>query len=72
MMTLFFTDEAPFDYATARKADGDRYARFFHALLDAGVYLPPSQYEAMFMSAAHTDEDIEMTIAAVDAALGVA
>jgi glutamate-1-semialdehyde 2,1-aminomutase len=69
LMTLFFTDAPVFDYASARRADAQRYARFFHALLERGVYLPPSQYEAMFVSAAHTDADIEETLAAIDAAL---
>jgi glutamate-1-semialdehyde 2,1-aminomutase len=71
MMTLFFADEIPYDYASARGADAERYARFFHALLDAGIYFPPSQYEAAFVSAAHSDADIDATIAAVDAALEV-
>ncbi len=71
MMTLFFAAEAPHDYASARQADAQAYARFFHALLDAGVYFPPSQFEAAFVSAAHSDSDIDTTIAAVDAALGV-
>jgi len=69
MMTLFFSDAPVTDYASARKADSERYARFFHGLLDAGVYFPPSQFEALFVSAAHTDADIDATIAAVDAAL---
>ena len=69
MMTLFFSGETPYDYAEARKSDAERYARFFHALLDGGVYFPPSQFEAAFVSAAHTDRDIDMTIAAIDAAL---
>jgi glutamate-1-semialdehyde 2,1-aminomutase len=69
LMTLFFTDAPVFDYASARRADAQRYARFFHALLDHGVYLPPSQYEAMFVSAAHTDADIDESLAAIDAAL---
>jgi glutamate-1-semialdehyde 2,1-aminomutase len=69
LMTLFFTDATVIDYASARTADAQRYARFFHALLESGVYLPPSQYEAMFVSAAHTDSDIDETLAAMDAAL---
>jgi glutamate-1-semialdehyde 2,1-aminomutase len=69
LMTLFLTDAPVFDYASARQADAQRYARFFHALLERGVYLPPSQYEAMFVSAAHTDADIDETLAAIDAAL---
>lgn len=51
------------DYASAKRhADTDRYARFFHAMLEAGVYLAPSQFEAAFMSAAHTAADIQMTL----------
>ncbi len=69
LMTLFFTGAPVTDYASARKCDTERYARFFHALLDAGVYFPPSQFEAAFVSLAHSDADIDATIAAVDAAL---
>jgi glutamate-1-semialdehyde 2,1-aminomutase len=69
MMTLFFSEAPVTDYASARKADAERYARFFHALLDAGVYFPPSQFEALFVSAAHSNEDIDATIAAVDSAM---
>jgi glutamate-1-semialdehyde 2,1-aminomutase len=69
LMTLFFTDEPVSDYATARKADAQRYARCFHALLDRGVYLPPSQFEAMFVSAAHSEADIDETLSALDEAL---
>jgi glutamate-1-semialdehyde 2,1-aminomutase len=71
MMTLFFTDEAPYDYVGARRADTQRYARFFHALLDGGVYFPPSQFEAAFVSSAHSEVEIDATIAAVNAALEV-
>jgi glutamate-1-semialdehyde 2,1-aminomutase len=71
LMTLFFTGAPVYDYASARQADAQRYARFFHALLDRGIYLPPSQYEAMFVSAAHTEGDIEGTLAAIDEALEV-
>jgi glutamate-1-semialdehyde 2,1-aminomutase len=69
LMTLFFTDAPVTDYASARMCDTDRYARFFHALLDAGVYFPPSQFEAAFVSLAHTDADIDATLSAIDAAL---
>lgn len=63
MMTLFFTkEEAVADYATAKKCDTARHARYFHAALDGGVYLAPSQFEAAFVSAAHTDEDIDLAI----------
>ena len=64
MLTIFFAAEAPRDYASAKRADTARYARFFHAMLEAGVYLPPAQFEAMFVSLAHTQSDLERTIAA--------
>lgn len=62
MFTLFFTNEPVFDWTTANKSDRALFGRFFHALLDAGVYLPPSQFEAGFFGLAHTDEIIEQTI----------
>ncbi len=65
MMTTFFTDEPVTNYATAARADTKRYAAFFHACLRRGVMFAPSQFEAAFVSAAHTDDDIEMTIARV-------
>jgi glutamate-1-semialdehyde 2,1-aminomutase len=49
-------------YADAREADHRRYARFFHAMLEQGVYLPPSGYEAWFLSTAHDDEVIDRTL----------
>ena len=53
------------DYASAKEhADTARYAHFFHAMLEAGVYLAPSQFEAGFMSSAHAEEDIQATIQA--------
>jgi glutamate-1-semialdehyde 2,1-aminomutase len=67
--TVFFAASAPVDYASARTADAERYARFFHALLDRGVYFPPSQFEACFVSAAHSDADIAATLAAIEEAL---
>ncbi len=58
------------NYATAKRyADTERYARCFHALLDAGFYFAPSQFEAGFLSAAHTQADIEETIKAFRQAL---
>ena len=63
MMTLFFTDEPQVtDYASAAKSDTGRYGKYFHACLEGGVYLAPSQFEAAFVSAAHSDEDIAMAI----------
>jgi glutamate-1-semialdehyde 2,1-aminomutase len=63
-------DATIIDYATARKfADTDRYAAFFHAMLEAGFYFAPSQFEAGFMSSAHTEEDIDETVAAFERAV---
>lgn len=70
MFTLFFTDQPVFDYSDAKRSDTARFARFFHALLDHGVYLPPSQFEAAFVSAAHTDSIIDQTISAARAIVG--
>jgi glutamate-1-semialdehyde 2,1-aminomutase len=64
MFTTFFTDSPVTDWATASRADRDRYGRFFHAMLGEGVYLAPSQFEAGFIGAAHTDELIDRTIEA--------
>ena len=62
--TLFFTDIEVTDLASAKQADTGRYARFFHAMLDRGFYLPPAQLEAAFISMAHTPEDIETFVVA--------
>jgi glutamate-1-semialdehyde 2,1-aminomutase len=62
MLTLFFTDVSVTTLDNAQTADTDRYARFFHAMLDRGIYLPPSQFEAWMLSAAHTEEIINQTI----------
>jgi glutamate-1-semialdehyde 2,1-aminomutase len=62
MFTGFFCEGPVTDYASAKRADTARYARFFHAMLDGGVYLAPSQFEAGFVSLAHTDADIDATI----------
>ncbi|NUP90550.1 MAG: glutamate-1-semialdehyde 2,1-aminomutase [Candidatus Sumerlaeia bacterium] len=70
MMTLFFTGEPVRDFASAKRSDTARFAAFFHGLLRRGVHLPPSQFEALFVSAAHSEADIEATIAAARGALG--
>jgi glutamate-1-semialdehyde 2,1-aminomutase len=62
MWTSFFTKMPVVDWDTANKSDRQRYGKFFHAMLDEGVYLAPSQFEAAFVSLAHTDEIIEQTI----------
>ena len=64
MITVFFTPEPVFDAASARKADTKKFARYFKVMLENGIYLPPSQFEAAFLSVAHTDEDVDATIAA--------
>jgi glutamate-1-semialdehyde 2,1-aminomutase len=68
LVGLFFTDEAPVDYDTARTTDTDRYARFFHGMLDRGIALAPGAYEAMFPGLAHTDELVDDVIEAAAAA----
>jgi len=70
MLTLFFTDMPVTDYASAKRADADRYARFFRTMLDRGVYLPPSQFEACFVSFVHLEREIEETLSAAEAAFG--
>lgn len=62
MFTTFFTSEPVSDWATASRSDREAFARFFHAMLDEGVYLAPSQFEAAFISTTHSDEIIERTI----------
>jgi glutamate-1-semialdehyde 2,1-aminomutase len=69
MLTLFFTPEGPGDYASAQRSDTARYAAFFRRVLDRGVYLPPSQFEAVFVSTAHTAQDIQHIADAARAAL---
>jgi glutamate-1-semialdehyde 2,1-aminomutase len=68
MFATFFTPGPVTDYATARQADTDRFARFFQAMLEQGVYLAPSQFEAGFMSLAHSDQEIEYTVLAAQQA----
>jgi glutamate-1-semialdehyde 2,1-aminomutase len=65
MLTLFCSDEPVRDFEAAQRCDTDRYAALFRHLLERGVYLPPSQFEAMFVSLAHGDEEIDLTIDAV-------
>ena len=64
MFTFFFTGEPVVDYDSAKKSDVDRFRRFFHHMLDRGFYLAPSQFEAGFISSAHTAEDIARTVQA--------
>jgi glutamate-1-semialdehyde 2,1-aminomutase len=69
VLTPFFTDRPVRDYASATTANTSQYARFFRGLITRGVYPPPSQFEAWFLSAAHTEKDIDKTIAAARAAM---
>jgi glutamate-1-semialdehyde 2,1-aminomutase len=69
MLTLFFARELVTDWPSASRCDTARFARYFWSMLDCGVYLPCSQFEALFVSAAHTDADIDATIAAAREAL---
>ncbi len=64
MFTIFFAKSPVTDYETAARADTALYARFFHQMLSQGVYLPPSQFEAAFVSLVHTDKDIRDTVGA--------
>jgi glutamate-1-semialdehyde 2,1-aminomutase len=69
MVTLFFTGGPVTDYASAKTSDTARFGTFFRRMRERGVFLPPSQFEAMFVSLAHTDEDVDQVIAAARAAL---
>jgi glutamate-1-semialdehyde 2,1-aminomutase len=65
MFTVFFTDGRVTDYDSAKKSDVAQFAEFHRRMLERGIYLPPSQFEAAFVSAAHTEEDIRNTVAAL-------
>jgi glutamate-1-semialdehyde 2,1-aminomutase len=69
MWTCFFAKDEVFDYRTAKKADISRFGRVHRALLERGVYLPPSQFEAAFLSSEHGAKEIEATTTAFRAAL---
>jgi len=69
MLTLFFTDQRVVDFGTAKTSDTTKFALYFRSMLDSGVYLPPSQFEALFLSIAHTVEDLDATINAISFAL---
>ncbi len=71
MWTWFFTGEPVTDFSSAAKSDTKKFAAFHQAMLQAGVWLPPSQYEAAFMSAAHSEDDIRQTLGAARAALAI-
>src|SRR5699024_8576926 len=65
MVGFFFTDKPVVDYETARTSDLDLFAAYYRGMINEGIFLPPSQFEGVFLSTAHTDEDIELTIEAV-------
>jgi glutamate-1-semialdehyde 2,1-aminomutase len=69
LSTLFFSEEPVRDYAGAKRSDTKRYARFFREMLDRGIFLAPSQFEAAFVSTAHTSQEIDRTIAAAEESL---
>lgn len=70
LLTVFFSDDSVIDYETAQSANSALFRKFFHALLTQGIYWPPSQFEAAFISLAHSDEDIRFTINAIEKAVG--
>ena len=70
MLTFFFNSHQVTNWDAASRCDTQRFARFFWGMLDRGVYLPCSQYEAMFVSAAHTEDDIQSTVAKAADVLG--
>lgn len=72
LLTAFFTGEPVVDYDSAKRSDTELFGKFFHELLEQGIYWPPSQFEAAFISLAHSEKDIETTVAAVGKALRVA
>jgi glutamate-1-semialdehyde 2,1-aminomutase len=71
MFTWFFTPGPVTEWESASKSDTEAFGRFFRSMLDSGVYLPPSQFEAAFLSAAHTEEDIQQTITAAKQAFAL-
>ena len=71
MFTLFFNPDVVTNHTVAVKSDTARFARYFHAMLERGIYLPCSQYEAIFVSAAHSDSDIQSTLKAAEEAFAI-
>lgn len=70
MMTLFFTETPVIDWPTASRCDTERFGRWFWAMLNRGIYFPCSQFEALFVSAAHSEANIDATLAAAQEVLG--
>ena len=69
MWTLFFNAEPVVDYDRAKKADAAKFGRFFWAMMERGIYLPCSQFEAAFLMSVHTEEQVRQTIAAAQESL---
>ncbi len=69
MFTLFFTNKEVYDFETAKSSDTQKFTKYFNGMLERGIYLPPSQFEAAFISMAHTSEDIEQTLVAFEEAI---
>ena len=69
MLTAFLTAGPVTDYASAKKSDTAAFGKFFGSLLEQGVYFPPSQFEAVFVSAAHSEHDITETVEAAGRAM---
>jgi glutamate-1-semialdehyde 2,1-aminomutase len=72
MMTWFFTPAPVTDYDTAKHSETTRFKRFFHAMIERGIYLPPSQFEALFVSTAHSEEDLKRTVDAARDSFAIA
>ncbi len=66
MLTLFFSDQPVTDWDVASRCDTRQYARYFWGMIERGIYLPCSQYEASFLSTAHTEADIQATVRAAE------
>jgi glutamate-1-semialdehyde 2,1-aminomutase len=71
LLAMLFTNEAVTDFESAKRSDIERFGAYFRSMLECGVFLAPSQFEAMFVSAAHSDEDVAATIEAAEASLSL-
>ncbi|MBT3265500.1 aminotransferase class III-fold pyridoxal phosphate-dependent enzyme, partial [Candidatus Poribacteria bacterium] len=71
MLGMFFAEGPITNYAEATQSDTERFGRYFHALLDRGVYVAPSQYEVLFVSLAHSEQDVATTLDAMTEAIAV-
>ena len=69
MLSCFFTDKTVTDFATAKTSDTELFAGYFWGLLNQGIYIAPSQFEAAFVSTAHSETDIDTTIKVADRVL---